>query len=479
MQILLNWLWQGMALALLVALGLRARPAMNAATRERVWWLALIAVAAMPIAHAVTALEAGARPAAPQAAPLLTLQVSSHYWTILIAAGWAAWTMVSFSRLAVALAHVRAAKALAHPFPTDREARLRTWTTVQRKGRRARLVVSDRVHRAAVLGLRGPLIAVAPDTMSRLSDDELDQVAIHEYAHVQRRDDRAIVVQRVISAILGFHPALWWLDRALTTEREVACDDWVVAHTGAPAQYAACLVQLAVPQSAKQWSIAPGAVLSRPQLTTRVARLMDRKRNPSVARSKGTLCVAPPLVAGLTLACVATPLVGVELARNQRAAAPMMSRVEIAAAPALPEYIPIRAPKETSPLTSAEAINRRRRAPRETSSGSAGVPASPAQLLATDAIEIAPVTAPPAAVRAALPRDVGQPTREPLQATNLVLTFVIDRDSPRSAQASPPNEVPWKAAGTADVAIGNFSRKAAVKTTGFFSRFGRSVARAF
>ncbi len=206
---------------------------------------------------------------------------------------------------------------------------------------------------------------------------------------------------------------------------------------------------------------------------------MDRKRNPSVARSKGALCVAPPLVAGLTLACVATPLVGVELARIQRATMPMVSRTAVAAAPRLPEDVPLRTPNRPSQPKSAEAVNRRRPAPRETCSGTTGVPASSAQLLATDAIEVAPVTAPPAAVRPALPRDAGQPTRDPLQATSLMFTSVVDRNSQRPVETSPPNEFPWKAAGTAGVAIGSFSREAAVKTAGFFSRFGRSVAGAF
>src|SRR5690606_17886349 len=97
----------------------------------------------------------------------------------------------------------------------------------------------------AFIGWGAPLIAISPAALAKLTDDELDQVVMHEQAHVRRRDDLALVAQRIAWALAGFHPAVWWLDRALTLEREVACDDWVLAHATAPKAYGACLVKLA------------------------------------------------------------------------------------------------------------------------------------------------------------------------------------------------------------------------------------------
>src|SRR5688500_3045117 len=49
MTIALTWLWQGLALAGLTALLLRALPHLNAATRHMIWWAALVAVLCIPL----------------------------------------------------------------------------------------------------------------------------------------------------------------------------------------------------------------------------------------------------------------------------------------------------------------------------------------------------------------------------------------------------------------------------------------------
>ncbi len=184
--------------------------------------------------------------------------------------------------------------------------------------RPATLVASTDVYCAAVLGLNRPLIAVAPDAIDRLTDDELDQIVLHEYAHIQRRDDLAIVAQRIISAVAGLHPAVWWLDRALTIDREVACDDWVVTYAGARTRYARCLVELASSARSRRRSLAPGALFSRSQLSIRVAALLDSRRSVALVPSRATFLVALPAVLVLVVACVSMPLVGV--ARESAAA---------------------------------------------------------------------------------------------------------------------------------------------------------------
>ena len=49
MPILLNWIWQGSALTLVVALVVCRLRGVNAATRERIWWATLAAVCLMPL----------------------------------------------------------------------------------------------------------------------------------------------------------------------------------------------------------------------------------------------------------------------------------------------------------------------------------------------------------------------------------------------------------------------------------------------
>src|SRR6187455_2850641 len=68
MTLIVTWLWQGLALAWITAAAVRAMPRLNAATRVAVWWLALGAVLAIPIAHGLAAIATGT-PSAPDLTP--------------------------------------------------------------------------------------------------------------------------------------------------------------------------------------------------------------------------------------------------------------------------------------------------------------------------------------------------------------------------------------------------------------------------
>ena len=84
------------------------------------------------------------------------------------------------------------------------------------------------VRAAAVLGFASPIIAVQPALLVHLTDAELDQVVVHEWAHVARRDALGTLVQRVVHVLAGWHPAVWFAMGRLRMEREMACDEVVV-----------------------------------------------------------------------------------------------------------------------------------------------------------------------------------------------------------------------------------------------------------
>ena len=62
MPIFLNWIWQGSALTLMVALVVCRLRAVNAATRERIWWATLASVCLMPLVALLGTSPAGRRP---------------------------------------------------------------------------------------------------------------------------------------------------------------------------------------------------------------------------------------------------------------------------------------------------------------------------------------------------------------------------------------------------------------------------------
>ena len=65
--------------------------------------------------------------------------------------------------------------------------------------------------------------------MQELSTLELNAILLHELAHLRRRDDWTNLIQKIVGALLFFHPAVWWIEKKLALEREMACDDLVLA----------------------------------------------------------------------------------------------------------------------------------------------------------------------------------------------------------------------------------------------------------
>ena len=330
---LVNWLWQGSAIALAATAILRPSRRISATTRYQLWWIALFIVLALPIlsfqlpapsvqlepatSHA-REFAAGAGAGSVPGSTSWKLEAGSWKlppWTgALLAFLWLATATVSFSRTALALVALRRVKRTARPFPEACEARLPTWLLLRSLGRPTRLVVSDHIHAAAVFGLTSPSIAVAPPTLEALDDLELDQIVVHEWAHVQRRDDLARLAQRIIVAFAGLHPAVWWIDRQLHLERETACDDWAVQATGSARGLAVCLTKLAALPGRPSHSVLVPAALVSSELTARVVRLLDRRRNTSTMRTFG-----PPMLVAPVLAALALTVASVELVVTSRA----------------------------------------------------------------------------------------------------------------------------------------------------------------
>jgi hypothetical protein len=65
------------------------------------------------------------------------------------------------------------------------------------------------------------------------------------HRHVRRWDDWTNFAQKLIEAILPIQPAVYWIGHRMSIEREMACDDWVVATTGTAKPYAASLTKVA------------------------------------------------------------------------------------------------------------------------------------------------------------------------------------------------------------------------------------------
>ena len=96
-----------------------------------------------------------------------------------------------------------------------------------------------------VIGVLRPIVLLPEYAAARLTLDQLQAVMAHELAHIRRYDLVVNVLQRVIESLLFFHPAVWWVSRQITNEREQACDELVLTVGLGRAQYADALVRMA------------------------------------------------------------------------------------------------------------------------------------------------------------------------------------------------------------------------------------------
>ena len=170
--------------------------------------------------------------------------------------------------------------------------------------RQVRLGLSEVKVAPMVLGFRRPMILLPMDLVTAIPPAQLEQVFRHELAHVRRYDDWANLAQQVIKAVLFFDPAVWWLCRRLTLEREIACDDEVLATTNSPRAYALFLTDFAGRTQGRLWSAAPAAWTQNSQLKERITMILNSRRNASPRLGRTRLAfwaTGATLLAGLGL----------------------------------------------------------------------------------------------------------------------------------------------------------------------------------
>lgn len=489
MEWILTWLWQGMLVAFAAEAVLRMTPRLSAATRYLVLWAALVAVLLIaPLAlvdvhvHPVAVGAAGTP--APVTAPapaattsplaLLSLPALPSWLAIVLCVMWGTYICLRGEAIVRSVRQMRAIKRRSTRLPTGLERRLSRWQSVRSQGRRATLGVSAEVPAACMVGLGDPLIVVPPSLLTSLDADDLDHVVLHEYGHVQRRDDWSNLLQVCIEAVCGWHPAVWRLGRSLRLEREIACDDWVLARQGSARAYASCLATVAsimtMPASS---SLAPGVARSPHELTHRVLRLLDHRHNAAVRPSAvvsvtATLILATavtvlgdlaPLV---TFAGITPPPTVTSGERTARVVTETAGfRAQVAATQPEPRTRgPLPASIARPRPAAANSLDIDVIAPLMTLRGNATVRSQAQDVVAPQPLATKVVVPTAVTLQPVVPRSGRPPASE------------VRRDRQ-------PNTIPWSAFAKTGRAIGTTATEAGLATAGAFAQVGSRAARIF
>lgn len=288
-QILIASLWQGILLAVVVALGIRLCPRLTPAVRSMLWtavFLILLGLHAAPLLQ--QHLPAGrAIHSFGHVSPVLRMEAR---WTLPLLAFWATLSIARLTQLAHGAIALRRVVRQAVPLP-DGPAHA---ALLQAGGRNAVLCCSTQVDRPSVAGFFPPRILIPADLLPALSEAVLQQIILHEMEHLRRRDDWVNLLQKLALALFPLNPGMWWVERRLCLERELACDDGVLRVTGARKAYAACLAALAEHRLVRGGvALALGAWGRPSELSQRVLRLLS---GPLVTRTRYMTASASLLV---------------------------------------------------------------------------------------------------------------------------------------------------------------------------------------
>ncbi|HET9097237.1 MAG TPA: M56 family metallopeptidase [Candidatus Baltobacteraceae bacterium] len=308
--VLFDSLWEGALIAALLWLALQVMPQVGAATRYAIWICGLCALAAIPIATvALPATQAAAStnetvqvpreravmitvgdaPRQTVQPPILFSAVSpppriqriTIPQSLAIAAA-LLWLLLAGSRFFLLagnlfdLVRVRRSARIwpgAHAYP---------------------VFLSDCVPVPIAVGFAHPSVLLPARMIEEHSPAAIEAIIAHETAHLRRYDVWTNLLARVLEALTVLNPAGWFMLRRLSIEREIACDDWVVAHSGSGDVFARALASMAMCAGPRAPLAAPSALGSRHSVVERIERLLDgrpRRLRLSAAALAGALAM--------------------------------------------------------------------------------------------------------------------------------------------------------------------------------------------
>jgi beta-lactamase regulating signal transducer with metallopeptidase domain len=314
---LVHFVWQGAAIALLAAVGLRLTERRSSNVRYLVACVGLGAMLAAPFATArllsvaaqTRTLQAGSAdltpppaltgadaPAAatkpalvdafalPSPAGLVMPRVSLDRLMPGVVSLWLVGVALLLGRMTGGWWHVRRLHRSALATNASR------WQTSCRRiayrlglPAAAHVVESTLVDVPTVVGWLRPAILLPVAAISALTPSQVEAILAHELAHIRRHDYAVNLVQTIAETLLFYHPAVWWLSKRVRAEREHCCDEIAVEICGDAVAYAKALAEL---EAWRTTSYAMAVAATGGSLINRVRRILhvpvtDEPRSPS------------------------------------------------------------------------------------------------------------------------------------------------------------------------------------------------------
>lgn len=149
-----------------------------------------------------------------------------------------------------------------------------------------KVYLTELIDVPATIGFFKPVILLPIATINHLSTEQVESIILHELAHIRRQDYLLNILISVLETILFFNPFAYLLVNVVKKERELFCDDFVVAFKNDPHNYATALLHLEKLRKGSTALLAVAATGHDGVLLNRVKRIMKVNAQPFQYREK-------------------------------------------------------------------------------------------------------------------------------------------------------------------------------------------------
>jgi beta-lactamase regulating signal transducer with metallopeptidase domain len=307
---LFTWSYQAFLLLGLAWVGLKLDRSRSASTRYRIWLIALLSVAALPLLNVLSQrlrLPVAIAPFPAEEVGVIAIPVGepeavqpafswlSIIWPALFVS-WVAGVMISLLRLSNSIwkLHLIQSRARAVSLK-DLDCSYSDLLNSHAGG--VSIVLSDDVQSPGLGGLFRPVILLPADIMSWTSREERTAILQHELVHIERRDHIVSRFQSALRGLLFFHPLARYADNQLSLEREIVCDDRVLGLGAKPKAYAEAILKAAERSFLTDVVHHAASFNSRRTLERRIEMIMNTNRTRQPLRQWPFLLLPVMLIA--------------------------------------------------------------------------------------------------------------------------------------------------------------------------------------
>ena len=144
--------------------------------------------------------------------------------------------------------------------------------------RNIKLLESALINVPMLIGYFKPVILMPLGLISGLPQQQIEALIIHELAHVKRFDYVLNIIQYIFEIVFFYHPAVWWISNIIKREREYICDDIAAEICKDNLVYSKALLSITEIET-KGSTYAMTLFKNKSELLGRVKRMIHRKEN--------------------------------------------------------------------------------------------------------------------------------------------------------------------------------------------------------